>query len=455
MKFTGREKEIECLESQYSSKHPFVVITGRKRIGKTRLVSEFIKGKKALCFPATEETDNMNLENFASALSAYTGRTHGRYRDWPSAFDAFSESDTGRKILIIDEFQNIIRSNPAFPSILRAVWDSSLSKNDTMLIICGSDARLIEKYTMYYSGPLYGRATANIKLGPLPFKETCRDKNYKDAVERYSVIGGVPKYMESFDRKSSLIENINTNIFDSTSFLFEEPYFLLRGELREPLNYISILKAVANHNRKTSDISSVMDVESSSLSPYIQKLIEKGMLRKTVPVTERNPEKSKLGQYEIEDEYMNFWFRFVYPHMQQISMGNTAGAEADFKNRFINDHVSYVFKELCRELTYDLGDSIGFVPFRTGAYWNRSRSIDVVAINDDEKRIFAADCEYLNLTKVDGYALESLKAKCSLTEEFRGYKITYGMFSVSGFDDDLIAKAGKREVVLINNGKPV
>lgn len=451
MDFIGREKELAILEEEYSGEHSFIVTIGRRRVGKTRLLTEFSKNKNALYFLATQSDDNSNLEDFSIALSEYSGKTYGKFTRWQDAFKAFAEIDTDKKILIIDEFQYLCISNPAFPSILQSVWDQILSNGDVMLIICGSYISMMEKQ-LYRNRPLYGRATSVLRVHPLPFSVTV-GKNFKNSVKEYAVHGGVPKYMQLLEGSRSLREGVQSRIFRSSSVLFDEPYFLLTDEVQDPYRYISVMKAVAAGNRRLSSISSAMEAKGSEITPYISRLIEIKMLKRDVPVTEYSPETSKMGRYSLGDNFLAFWFRFVFPHLSGLSSEDTESTLKDFDEHFVEDRVSFVFEDICREQTWKLKNELGFSPDRVGSFWNKNIEIDVVAVNDKEKKIFVAECKFKERSKVDMHILNELKKKCSRVREFEGYEIIYGLFSVSGFDDKIVECAKHNEVILINEGK--
>ena len=448
MDFIGRAHELHILNKEHGKKNSFVLITGRRRVGKTRLIKEFISGKSALYFLATEQNEKLMLNDFSDAVSKYSGKVQGEYRNWRDAFSAFIGSKTGKKILIIDEFQNMVKLNKAFISIFQEIWDRSLSSEKLMLIVCGSHISVMESLDKDGGSPLYGRFTRHITLQPLSFKEIYGGRDYIEAVERYAVLGGVPRYMELFD-DIPLRENIETNVMDPSSTMFDDPLILLGHEVKEPASYASIIKAIAAGNRKISSISSALQIPATTLNPYLKRLIEIRMVRRTVPVTENDPEKSKFGLYSISDMYASFWFRFVYPYYSELSFGNTKWAMSEFDRHFAEDHVSFVFESICRDSVSGLEDLIGFVPTKIGSYWKKDMEIDVMALNVQEKKAFVAECKYHKNKPVSYHILNELRGKCASIAELEDYTIIFGLFSVSGFDSRLMSE---KDVVLIDKG---
>lgn len=447
MEFIGRKKELEDLELEYKSKHSFVVLYGRRRIGKTALIQEFIKNKPALYFLATEESEPQSMKRFAESLTQFKNQdfiAKANFDDWIELFKLFAETPTKEtKILILDEFQYMVNTNHAFTSIFQKVWDETLSKNDVMVILCGSYINMITKQVLSESSPLYGRRTSQIRLAPLSFVEVrnhYKEKSFADVVELYSVTGGVPKYIEFFDNDNSLSDNISRVILNKNGFLYDEPAFLLNKEVKETVNYYSLMKAIAQNNHKLSEISSTMSTEGNKLSPYLETLQGLYLVEKKVPVTEKNPEKSRKGLYYIRDIFIRFWFMFVFPYKGELELDNRNFVLDKLKNNFIDNHVAFVYEDICKNIFAELcrNKEISFVPSRIGAYWNKNEEIDVVAIDESNKRIFAAECKYYTEGKavdVDVYA--KLVEKCK-SDDFAGYKLTYGIFSKSGFTKHLL-----------------
>lgn len=465
MEFIGRTKELSDLEQEYENKHSFVVLYGRRRIGKTALIQEFIKNKPALYFLATEESEPQSMKRFAQNLAEFSKQpfiAKANFDDWLELFKLFAAMpNPATKVLVLDEFQYMVNTNPAFASIFQKAWDEVLSKQNIMVIICGSYINMMTKQVLAENSPLYGRRTSQIRLAPLSFSDIKKHyirKSFSDVVELYAVTGGVPKYLELFDNKNSLADNISRIIFNKNGFLYEEPAFLLNKEVKEPVNYYSVMKAIAQNNHKLSEISSAMAAESNKLSPYLETLQGLYLLEKRVPVTEKNPEKSRKGLYFIKDVFMRFWFMFVFPYKGELELDNLNFVQDKLKANFIDNHVAFVYEEICRDIFAKLCNEkqLNFVPSRIGAYWNKNTEIDLVAIDESHKRIFAAECKYYKDNKpVDIEVYAKLAEKCR-TPDFKGYDLTYGIFSKSGFSHHLLEAARTNpKLILINESNIV
>ena len=260
-------------------------------------------------------------------------------------------SQNEKKLLIIDEFPYMVNANSAFPSILQWIWDEWFQNQNIMLILCGSLIHMMEKYTLHYSSPLYGRRTGQIKLRQIDFMQYNKFYEgmcYRDLVERYAVTGGVPRYIELFNGENHIFDEIERLALSSDGLLFEEPEFLLRHEVQEIGSYFSIIKSIAAGNSKQGKIGADIGVKQTSLPKYLKTLIDMDILVREVPVTENNPEKSKMSLYRINDNFIRFWFRFIYPERGRLELGQTDYVLERIKADFSDNHVAHIYETVCR-----------------------------------------------------------------------------------------------------------
>lgn len=448
MKFLGREKEILVLEKEYARDGGFVVIYGRRRIGKTTLIKQFIKSKTAFYFLATKEVESQSMKRFAGVIARTTGNSvlqKAAFSDWLDLFQAVADyKPNEKKVLVIDEFPYLVKVNDSFPSILQNAWDEILKDSNVMLILCGSLISMMKKHALSYESPLYGRRTAQMRIAPLPFTTVYENQklSFEEAAEQYSITGGVPKYMEFFSDGQPLYEQIKENVLSKNGFLYEEPNFLLTDEVQVPTNYFSIIKVIADGNHKLGTIAGILGLETSALTPYLKTLSELGFIEKQVPVTEKNAEKTRKGLYFISDNFLRFWFRYVYPYKGELELDNTQISldelDKDFKEKF----VAFAYDDICKEIFARLcsDKAIDFTPSKIGSYWLNDKSgntqIDVMAVDTVNKRLFAGECKYHN-QPIDADVYFELVKKVDNSSEiksaFKGYTVIYGVFSKSGF----------------------
>lgn len=406
MKFIGRKAELEKLNTEYEHDGSFVVVYGRRRVGKTTLIKEFLKKKIAFYFLATEELESQSMKRLAGVVARTTKTAYLQkavFTDWLDLFRVIAEyKPEEKKVLVIDEFPYLVKTNPAFPSILQNAWDAILKGSNVMLILSGSLINMMQKHVLSYDSPLYGRRTAQMRLSPLSFTEIygAMKMPFEQAVEQYAVTGGVPKYLEFFEDDRRLEEQLKDVVLSKNGFLYEEPNFLLKNESVTAVNYFSIIKAIADGNHKLGKIASVLGQETSALTPYLSTLANLMFIEKKTPVTDKNPEKSRKGLYFISDNFIRFWFRYIYPFKGELELDNMQIVLDEIRKDFVEKFVAFTYEDICRNIFADLckNGRISFAPSRIGSYWlndiDGDTEIDVMAVDHQNKRVFAGECKY-------------------------------------------------------------
>ena len=467
MEFIGRKAELEKLDAEYARGGGFVVLYGRRRVGKTTLIKKFLENKKAFYFLATEELESQSMKRLAGVIARRTNNSllqRAAFSDWLALFQVIADYAPGeKKVLVIDEFPYLVKTNPAFPSILQNAWDEILKDSGVMLILSGSLIGMMQKHALSYDSPLYGRRTAQIRLAPLPFTDVYHAQAlpFDRAVERYAVTGGVPKYMEFFEDDRNLSEQLKEVVLSKSGFLYEEPYFLLKSESMTAVNYFSIIKAIADGNHKLGKIAGVLGQESSALTPYLATLADLGFIEKRTPVTEKNPEKSRKGLYFIADNFIRFWFRYVYPYKGELELDNMQIVLEELRRDFIEKFVAFSYEDICKDILWSLcrQGEIPLQPSRIGAYWlndyDGDTEIDVMAIDHTNRRIFAGECKY-HIRPVDAPVYFSLKEKMNSAAEihraYPDYDIVFGLFSKSGFTGRMLDIAKENPGIYLIQG---
>ena len=466
MKFIGRKREMEKLESEYSRDSSFVVIYGRRRVGKTTLIKEFLKDKTAFYFLATEEIESQSMKRLAGVVARTTKNRllqNATFTDWLDLFQVIADYEPEKKkVFVIDEFPYLVKTNSAFPSILQNAWDEVLKDKKVMLILSGSLIGMMQKHALSYDSPLYGRRTSQMRLAPLLFTDiyAVQSLSFTESVEQYAVTGGVPKYLEFFEDGRELTEQIKDAVLSKNGFLYEEPFFLLKSESMTAVNYFSIIKAIADGNHKIGKIAGVLGIESSKLTPYLSTLSDLGFVEKRTPVTEKNPEKSRKGLYFIADNFIRFWFKYVYPYKGELELDNMQIVLEEMKKDFETKFVAFAYEDICKDIFANLCKRgvVDFVPSRIGAYWlndyTGDTEIDVMAVDNQNKRIFAGECKY-HRNPVDAPVYYALKEKVLDAGEIRKsypvYDVIYGVFSKSGFTQRMLDAARETSnLVLVN-----
>lgn len=458
-KFIDRQEELAFLEREYEREgSSLIILYGRRRIGKTALANKFMENREAVYFLATEENEIQNRLAFKNRVAEQTDNEllmNARVDSWDTIFRTWiNTSSSGKKIMVIDEFQYLGKANRSFPSVFQRIWDTILKDENVMVILCGSLISMMESQTLAYSSPLYGRRTGQIKMKQIPFwhyHAFFPGKSEKELIPYYAVTGGVPKYIELFYDSEDIYTAIEDNILSRSGFLYDEPNFLLRREVSEIGSYFSLIKTIADGSQKLSRIASILEMKQTGLTKYLRTLIDLDILEREVPVTEDNPENSKRGLYKIRDHFMRFWFRFIFPNLNYIESGHAELAMKKIRENFVDGHVSYVYEDICLEKMWELnaGDAWDFHFDKAGRWWDHHTEIDIVALDREGDHIIFGECKYW-AHKVGVDVLRSLEWKAAQVEWKRGIRENYFiLFSISGFTDELTELAGTRKDLIL------
>lgn len=415
--FVGREKELRDLDKMYrSDKFEFAIIYGRRRVGKTALISHFIQDKKAIYFMGVESNEKQNLENFSKSIFEYVeGVQSGLVFDsFQTALEyVFQLAQKERIIIAIDEYPYVARVSKGLASTLQMLIDKYKDNSKLMLIICGSSMSYIEDHVLAYKAPLYGRRTAQMKILPFDFAETCRYFNNfsdEDKAIIYGIVGGTPQYLLQMDDKLSIGENIRNTFLNTSSFLFEETENLLKQEVRDTANYNAIITSIATGASRMSEISAKIGENTSVCSNYLKNLISLGIIKKEIPYGEKSSRKSI---YRIADNMFRFWYRFIPANTSIIMRGAVDLAYRRIEPQ-LSDYMGSVFEDICGQYLWNMLIN-GKLPVEfaeLGRWWGNdpvSRSqteIDIMAVQDRNTALFG-ECKWTN-EKVDLGVLETL-----------------------------------------------
>ena len=456
--FIDRTPELSTLKSEYDKKGAgLIVIYGRRRVGKTTLIREFLKNKPHIYFLADKQIETELIGRLRNSISEYLkdpNLAEIDFKTWDSLFDYWiRHADFSNKVVfVIDEFQYLASVNNAFPTIFQRVWDEKLKERNILVILCGSLINMMYSTTLSYNSPLYGRRTGQIKLDPVSFKyfhNFFPHVSDEKLIELYSVIGGIPKYIEIFNPQKNVFENIKEHILEKRGYLYAEPRFILSEEVSETTTYFSILKTIASGRHKMGNIASRLMTSTQNLTGYFNMLIDLGILERRVPVTEAMPEKSKMGLYFIKDNFFRFWFRYVFANQNYLEMENTDYVFRKVKDEF-DEFVSLTFEDIAANIFFDqkVIRSLPFEPEKWGRWWDRKNEIDLVAINSSEKKALFIECKW-SKRLVDIDVLTDLKNKASQVEWFKGEREDYfAIISKKGFTKRLVELAEREGIML-------
>lgn len=454
MSFYARTRELAMLNKHYlRESFECIVIYGRRRIGKTALISEFVRDKRVAFFSALESSAEKNLMELSEAIQKLVVPDGPRatYASFSEAFiAAFACAHDERTVLVIDEYPYLAASDPSVSSALQHAIDHHKDDSKLMIILCGSSTSFMEEQVLGNKSPLYGRRTAQLKLEPLTFadsREFFPDVDAKTAMELYALTGGVPRYLEELDPRMSVKDNIREAFLDPSCYLFEEPRNLLMQEVRSPASYSEVISAIAQGASRANEIATAAHVDSSRCAYYLKTLADLGLVAKEYPF---GVEDSKRAIWEIRDSFFRFWYRFVPANWSILQAGMLdVGTE-----RVMGQFPSYMGREyerVCEQwLWRQNGAALPFVMLESGRWWGTDRrsrqqeEIDIVGKGEDGQMLFC-ECKWRNET----VGIEVLERLMWRSERFAARKRSYALFSLSGFSDSLVSEANAREDVLL------
>ncbi|MFW5846831.1 MAG: ATP-binding protein [Nanoarchaeota archaeon] len=396
-KFINRTNELKFLNKKYNSKNAeLIILYGRRRIGKTELVLKFCEKKDCLYFMGRLESrestikrlNNLLIENFHD--SEILNRPLSTFDE---IFDYLNKKSEKKLLFVIDEFPFLVEKFPEVISILQEKWDSKLKNSKIKLILLGSSVSMMEKYALDYKSPLYGRRTGQWKVQKFENKYLSSffpDYKFEDLIRVYSCIDSIPGYLNILDPKQNFYHNLNEKMFSKGEFLYEEIEILLREELRDPSNYMSIISAIAGGITNFNNIYQKTSLDKSLLSKYLHILESLNIVRRENPVGEtfKSKLKSKKSLYFLSDNFFDFWFRFVYSNKQEIERGTFKIDKEDLER-----YISFKFEKYCMEFVQN---SKKFDYSEVGRWWDNSNEIDIVGLSKTEKQVLFGECKWKN-----------------------------------------------------------
>ncbi len=448
--FVGRDRELQKLEKAYNGdSFEFAVFYGRRRIGKTTLIRQFLQGKDSIYYVAVEGTAQDNLEGLSKAILTRTspGITAPVFRDFETLLSCIDQiCQTRRLILVIDEYPYLAASCPAISSMLQSHIDQCWKDSRLFLILCGSSMSFMENQVLGYKSPLYGRRTSQFRIQPFTYFESKAMLSGFSDIEQavlYGVTGGVPEYLSRIRPDRSLDDNIVQLFFDESGRLFEEPSNLLKQELREPATYQSIISAIAGGASRLNEIATRTGLETSGCSNQLSSLISIGLVHKETPVTESPSSRRTL--YQLADNMFLFWYRFVRPNLSPIVSGMGELLYDTSVKPALDNFMGGIFEEICRQYLYlpRIYSSLPFSLGNIGRWWGTNpmkkcqEEIDLMSVQG-HSALFC-ECKWRN----EAVGSDTVEKLLEHSELFSYPDKWHILFSKSGFQDAIYHRYGE------------
>ncbi len=464
--FINRHQELAALERMFQSgAAEFFVLYGRRRVGKTELLTQFCKEKRSIYFLASQLKERDHLRQLTETARPVINDPLLQslvFDDWESALIYFTQqAQEERLVLVLDEFQYLCEDNAALPSLIQRFWDLHGKNSKLFLILCGSQVSFMEREVLAERSPLYGRRTGQLRLMSLSYRDSgyfFPEYSTKEKLIAYGILGGIPAYLNRFALhrlnhspnapEKALEQPIKDELLSPQGYLFDEVNFLLRMELREPRTYASILQAIAGGTTRLNEISQRIGLSPTDTNKYLSVLRELGVVKRETPVTERAPQKSKKGVYKIADNYIKFWFRFVQPNRSLIESGNADLVHQQMIAPNLSQYMGEIFEGICREyISRYWEEKLKVAPKQIGGHWGSNLEIDVLTENVDDSHWFG-ECKWWNAPVGENVLNHLIENTTKVLDPWKRNP-RYILFSANGFTDALKQRAEKEGVSLI------
>ena len=394
MEFVDRQREQQRLHALLGGDDPaFVMIRGRRRIGKSALVGKVLK-EDDIYFEADRTAMSQQMGQLSQVIShRFPGFGDAVYKDWRALLTALNRRVSERLALCLDEFPYLVEECPSLPSVIQGLLDSKEDPLKYDLILCGSSQQMMYELTHDDTSPLYGRNDADFHVKPLSarYLSDALGLDARQVVENYAVWGGVPRYWKLREKARSLSDAIDIHVLSDLGALYEEPLRLFRDDIRDPVKTSTLMSIVGNGVHRLSEIASRCNEPATNLSRPLAKLVHLGYLEKEIPFGE-SPKSCKRSLYRIADPFLSFYYRFVQPNRSFIELGRMAPVELALA-RDLPAHIGYWWEHLCRDaVTGNVIDGICFQEARR--WWGKDVELDVVAESLDHSTLLVGECKW-------------------------------------------------------------
>ncbi|MDL1894789.1 ATP-binding protein [Anaerolineae bacterium CFX7] len=460
--FFGREEELESLLSVSNrSGAQFVVVYGRRRVGKTTLLLKWgeLSQLPTIYWVAVRGTPVNLRQEFTQAVwrTLAPDTAPPTFDSWEALFENLIALVRDQRLLVIlDEFPWMGEADSSFPSRLQNLWDHRIKGTNLILVLAGSHIGMMSRLFEYQS-PLYGRFTAQLLVKPLPF-QTLKDFLPRYDLERristYAVVGGIPTYLELFEDDKTIAANIKTQVMAPTGIFRNEPFFLLSDQVREPRNYISIIRAIGRGRHTLDEIATDTGLPKHQVSAYLDRLQDLRMVERRLPVTIAPAKRSRShqGRYHLSDHYHRFHFRFIDPNLDLLEQARVEQVWEKIGEQFRAFIGATAFEEICREWVWQQADQgkLPFKPDNVGSHWGRGIQIDVAAINWTEQWLLLGECKW-GTDRISAQLVKEFEEKTHrfVAKEFNAWNVHKIFFARGGFTEAAQTEATRAGIELV------
>jgi len=445
-----REREQRQLLDAEAAAPALIVLIGRRRVGKSFLLSHTFGGDRVVSFQGDEQGEAQHLELLADeAGRTLLGTTALRFDSWDAALTLLgAQARREPLVVILDEFQWLKAAQPALDSILQRHWDAwDQERVPITLVLSGSALTMMERL-LESGAPLYGRATVRPRLEPLDFREVAafaRTRNPEQLLRRWAVLGGTPQY-QLWAGNGGIETVIRDRILTKDAPLYDDPRHLLReGEgIRDPGTYLAILRAIAGGATQYNEIVQQAGAASGNLARKLERLEDLGYIAPWHPLGADGDE--DRSSYELSDPYFRFWFRYVARNRSRLERGRVDEVLAEIAAD-LDNVMGKAFEECCRTWLGRYADEqlVG-APRQIGSWWSRDgkAEVDIVGIRN-HRYVLVGSCKWRRTADTD--VLGDLRAQQDALGR-KAARAQLAIFAREGFSDELRTKAEEEGILL-------
>ncbi len=399
--FLNRTRELAYLDNRLARPGAeFVVLYGRRRVGKSSLLYEWCQGKPSLYFFAARLPEAVLLREFSQQVANALGRPDHTYADWSALFQAVAQLGREQRfIVVIDEYPYLADSSPGLSTVLQRAWDTMLQHTKIFLCLSGSNHSVMRRELLDGHAPLYRRHTWAYELQPLnptDYRAFFPTYSAQEMIEAYAILGGMPRNLTAVDRERALLRNVASEILSPAGSLFNEAPLLLHEELKGEVDiYSRVLEAVASGAHTRQAIAALNQTTLSATQHYLNELLAIGILDHRRPLS-RLQEQKQQGTYHILDPFLRFWHRWVAPQRRLLEINQRQSETLSEIRNQLPQIVAPIWEMVARQhLLFASGrGQIPFVVQEVGSWWARNAQVDVIGLNRQTRQVIFGEARW-------------------------------------------------------------
>lgn len=446
----GRKKELQNLEQLYGqSGNQILVLYGRGENQGRELVQEFCKGKKAFYYYAPEISAKAQKTRMGREIAGHF-QVKLQEESYDNYFKRIRSGDPSKLVLVIDEFQHIVKRDGQFFDSILNLHGKKLYPGPVFILLCSTDIPWVEQEMPKALGNAEKKLSGKRKIQDLGFfaaaVQPFPDYTFRQKVEVYGIIGGKPEYLSVWDAGRDVRYNICTHILSRDGYLYDKAEKIIRSQLRELSVYHTILEALASGKHKLNELYQETGFSRAKISVYLKNLMEFDVAEKVCSIETGGWENAKKGLYRIKDTFINFWFKFVYPHLSDLYCMEPEEFYDCYIAGELEDYLAPYFTKVCMEYL-ELLDSVHKLPLeihKMGTWVGKRGSIDIIAQNSVRENLICL-CNW----KEPELTFEMCQKLFASMEQARVSANFYYLFTAKSFDEKLMRMVSQDARILL------